>query len=505
MSQPPTMAGRVYDGAELARPRPRRRGKILAEIYRRKVARRSHLEFMRYTWRSTFPLIVGRHTEQIAARLDKALEDLEQGISSYLIFVVPFRHGKSDLISRYFPPDALGRNPDLEVILATYGASLSEELSRDAREIVRSEEYQALFPETRLSPHSQSVQTWSIDGRRGKVRAIGIEGSATGKGADILIVDDYLKGRKEAESQVQRDTIWANFTDNLMTRLAPAHIVVILATRWHKDDLIGRIFDRMADPEVEDFPQFEVHHFRARQEDGSYLFPARFSEKWYRRMFSVLGEYGSAALLQGEPHLRGGNMIKIGGIRFVEKMPAGLLWVRYWDLASTEEERTGDDPDRTVGARVAVAEWKGALWLFVDDVRWCRAEAPERDKLIRETALADGRGVWQGIEANGGYKDAASTLHKVLKGLSIVYPITVHQDKVVRAGDVEPIFDAAHAVFRKAWWNGETVAELADFPAGEHDDRVDAITGGFALALKRYQQARRHGGGLGKGAVKKAA
>jgi hypothetical protein len=384
---------------------------MMIDSCRCSMAREKLLDFMQYCWQNNFPLLVGKHTAEITAELDNALDRLKDGESTYLILTVPFRHGKSDIVSRHFPPYALGRNPDLEIILSTYNQGLSNNMSRDARSIMKSAEYQRVF-DTRLSPESHSVEQWGLDGKRGKLQAIGIEGGATGKGADILIIDDFLKGRSDAESEPTRKSQWDSFSGNLMTRLAPAHIVVILATRWHVDDIIGRILNRM-NPEHKDydaeFPNFKIIKYPAKSDkyESGYLFPERFNESWYKKQFAVLGRYQSAALLQCEPTMRGGNMIKTEGIQIIEKedVPQGLRFCRFWDLASTEKEVAKDDPDYTSGSLVATKKIKDIVHLYVADVRWVQAEAPRRNKMIEDTAKADGASVEIGIESVAGYKD----------------------------------------------------------------------------------------------------
>jgi predicted phage terminase large subunit-like protein len=480
--------------------------KWLTDVCRAELARESYLDYMRYVWQTTSPFVVGMHTRVIANRLDKALNDLSNDQSTYLIVTVPFRHGKSDLVSRYFPPYVFGRHPDYEIILATYNQDLSNDMSRDARAIMRSEEYQMVF-ESRIAQDSQSVAKWGIEKHKGKLQAVGMRGGATGKGSDVLIVDDYLKGREEAESQVVREAQWGTFSGNLMTRLAPCHIVVILATPWHVDDIIGRIKRRM-DPEdeeyEEDYPQFELIKFPAMSDeyDAGYLFPERLSEEWYRMQFAQLGPYQSAGLLQCEPTIRGGNMLKVDGVQYYDEPPNDLLWVRVWDLASTEKERVKSDPDETAGAKVAVTQEESGAWhLWIDDVRTCQHEATERNDMIINTAEDDGMSVWQGVESIAGFKDAYTTLKKILKGKSVVHKVVVSGDKIVRAGEVEPIFEAGNVHVRKSWWNKKALQQIAEFPSGAHDDIVDAMDEGFVLARKRYQEQRNFGSKLGKGAV----
>lgn len=447
---------------------------------KREAARRWLLPFMDHVWSSNRPLVIGRHTKVIASELDDAYSRLCSGESSYLVVTVPYRHGKSDLISRHFPPFLFGRNPDTEIILATYGADLSEKMSRDARSIMRSDKYSELFPGTGIDPGSSSVARWSIEGRKGELNAVGIAGGVTGKGADVLIVDDYLKTREAAESSVIRDKIWHGFTNELMTRLAPAHIVVVLATRWHVDDVIGRI-KKMMETE-QDFPRFKFIEFAARGEDGSYLFPERFSEDWYRRQFATLGQYASAALLQGSPVVRGGNLFKVDRIRTIESSPPGLRWVRYWDLASSVKERIKDDPDRTAGAKIAVRTTNGVDEVFLCDMKVLEAEAPERNRVIKTTAKLDGQGCRQGVESVAGYKDAYTTLKGILKGTSTVHKCSVSGDKLVRAGDLEPVIEAGNFYLIKGDWNGPFLEEITNFPSGDHDDQVDSVTGGYLFA-----------------------
>lgn len=464
-------------------------------------ARERLLDFMQVTWRTpSQPLLVGRHTREIAARLDRAVSDLERGISTYLIIVVPFRHGKSDLVSRFFPPYVLGRNKDLEFILATYGGDLSEDLSRDARSIMQSAEYSLVFPGVIIDKNTNAANRWGVHRARGGMRAVGLGGAATGRGADVMIIDDPIKGREEAEQEDQRRKAWDSIRSDFLTRLAPVHIVVLMATRWHVDDPIGRAMDAMR--LQDNFPKFEVMHYRARQDDGSFLFPERFGDDWYDRQFAMLGSYSASALLQGDPVVRGGNMLKIDNVKLLDEWPGGLMWCRYWDLASTRKELAKDDPDWTCGVKIAVTQSDGVSMVYIDDVRWVQAEAGVRDRMIRDTAGTDGPGVWQGVEAVAGYKDAATTLKRVLAGTSVVHGIRVSKDKVIRASEMEPLFEAGNVFIKRgAWWQNRFLKELGEFPSGKHDDAVDAMTGAYNMALDRWVRHGKFGGVLSRGAV----
>ena len=447
------------------------------------------LEFIKSVRSSRTPYIVGKHTLAITSRLDKALYDYRQGKSTYLIITVPFRHGKSEIVSRHFPPFVFGHCPDAEIMLATYSDSLSKALSRDARSVIRSEVYHELFPEVVLSRESSSVQTWGIANHKGKFQTATISAGGTGKGADFLIVDDYLRGRSVAESKTERDKQWDNFSGNLMTRLAPVHVVVILATPWHTDDLIGRIKNRINPAHADyspDFPAFEVMKFPARNEDGSYLYPERFTAAWYEKQFAILGPYQAASLLQCDPVVRGGAMLKTENVKLIDAIPENLRFFRFWDLASGKKERVKDDPDSTVGAKVAVTKKNGIYTLYIDDVRMCQAEALERNQLILDTAESDGPAVTIGVESVAGYKDTWATIARLLEGKRVVRKVNVSSDKVVRAGMIEPVFAAGNVYMRRAWWNQTVLDQLGEFPVGSHDDIVDAISGGFIQASSNY-------------------
>jgi len=451
------------------------------------LAKKSMLGYMKYTWQKpNAPLIVGQHTREICAEIDDCLEKYRQGISTYKILTVCFRHGKSQIVSRQLPPRFLGEFPDDEVILATYGADLSHRMSKDARAIFKSPAQKALYG-VDIDPLNSGVTEWGIANHKGLFTPIGIEGGATGKGANLLIVDDPLKGRKAAESKLIRNNVWEAFRNDLFTRLAPVHIVFILATRWHTDDLIGRIEKEMADPDAEDFPQFEIKKFPARHEKypTGWLFPERFDSKWYTKMFSMLGKYNSQALLQCDPVIKGGNLFQTDNVKIVDKFPPGLRFVRFWDLASTEKERKTDDPDFTAGGKIAVQDNDGMHSIYISDCKWCQEEAPARNDLIVKTAKADGPGVWQGVESVAGYKDTYTILKKLLTGIAIVKKCKVSGDKLVRAADVEPIFEAGNVYLLRGPWNAQWIEQHNEFPSGDHDDIVDTTTGGYKLALKR--------------------
>lgn len=204
---------------------------------------RHHLEFMNYFWRKKAePLIIGRHTRAICQRIDQAINDFDNGISTYLLITVPFRHGKSDIVSRYLPAHFIGSHPDCDVMLVTYASSLAQEFSAFSRDIATLPEFKEVFAGGYAKGTSDS---WKVSHGNGIVTASGLTSGITGKGYHLGILDDFCSGRTEAESEAQREKMWQGFTNDFFTRQAPVSITIILATPWHVDDIIGRIKSKM--------------------------------------------------------------------------------------------------------------------------------------------------------------------------------------------------------------------------------------------------------------------
>lgn len=460
----------------------------------RRRARSNLLDFMRHVWQMPEPFTVGRHTRKICERLDKAVADYLEGRSTFLNIGVPFRHGKSDIVSRAFPAYFLGRLADHEpsIILTGYGASLVEGFGSDAKRIMRGEAYAELFPAVALSGDTNNAAEWMVQGSTGRVTCAGLGGAINGKGGALIVVDDYCKKREEAESKTYRDKTWGSFANEVMTRRAPVCIVIVVATPWHTDDIRGRIKAKMADPA---FPQFEFMDFPATNPDGTFLFPERMTDQWYREQYATLSKYEASGLLDINPEVRGGNVFRVEGIQEVElsAFPAGR-YVRPWDLASSEDQRIGDDPDWTVGPLGMIRFVQGAdglkVWqLWIRDLVMFREEAPKRDAKIIATADADPPGVACPVEAFAAYKDAAKHIARLLAGRRIVKELRPPGDKMAKAQPLEVMFESGNVfVPRGASWLAEFRRQFAAFPNGTHDDIVDAV------ALIWWDQSKASGG-----------
>jgi hypothetical protein len=215
------------------------------------------------------------------AAISRQLHRVDAGTDRRVIITMPPRHGKTELASHRFVPWFMGRDPYREVILSTYNQTFAEDHGRKIREIMLSPEYAQVFPETILRKDSKSAERLQTT-ESGLAFFAGVGGAITGRGADLFVIDDPLKNREEAESATIRDQIWNWFTSTAYTRLLPGGRVVIILTRWHEDDIVGRIFDEdYMDPE--EAKTWKVLSLTAIAEDGDPLGRQKGEALWPER------------------------------------------------------------------------------------------------------------------------------------------------------------------------------------------------------------------------------
>lgn len=218
-----------------------------------------------------------------------------------MLFVPP-RHGKSELGSINFPAWILGKRPELEIITSSYSADLAQDFGYKTRNLVASQEYKELF-NTELREDSKSKAKW-LTKEGGGYTAVGVGGAITGRGADILIIDDPIKNREEAESQTVRDKVWSWYTSTAYTRLEKNGAVILILTRWHKDDLAGRLLKAQEEGgdkwEVVKFPAVAIKDEFFRKE-GDALWADKYDLTALNQIKNTIGIYDWSALYQQEP------------------------------------------------------------------------------------------------------------------------------------------------------------------------------------------------------------
>lgn len=431
---------------------------------------------------------VGFFHRELCAELERFSRDVIAGRSPRLLIAAPPRHGKSEIVSRRFPVWHLARAPHHEVVVASYGQDLANRMSRDARGVRTwaSEWWPALAPKP---SGTDGVEFWEIAGG-GSYKAVGAGGPLTGGGAHVLAVDDPFKNREEADSEVTRENRWRWFTETAYTRLAPGGGIMAMATRWHEDDVSGRILRDLVDAEgwrVVSFPALaEVDEPFRRA--GEALHPERYTREYLEQVRVVIGSRAFAALYQQRPSPAGGAMFlrEWLGKRFHHdpQRPTKPYTQIVVSVDATFKGTEGTD-------YVSMGVWGRYDWIEyhrLDQVR-ARMSYVESKQALRDLC-AKWRPSAVLIETKANGEALLSDLKKEIPGL-IGRPPDPHGNKVTRASIATPRFEAGEVSLPAgAAWVNDYVEELASFPQGAHDDMVDDTSQYFL-----WVQERRGSGG----------
>lgn len=242
--------------------------------------------------------------EVIADILETALKRTIGKEKTRIILTIPPRHGKTQTASIYFPAWALGKYPNLKFILSSYGQELSEKVGMKTRDVIQSDKYQAIFPNTNLRQDSKAKAYWRTK-QGGSYFAVGVGSAVTGEGGNIILIDDPFKNREEAESELYREKTWEYYRSTLYSRLEGAGTVIVIMQRWHTDDLVGRLLEadeasRKAgqpteDWEVINFPAIadgdEYYKGHKTRSSGDPLWPFKFPLEVLHNIREVQGTY----------------------------------------------------------------------------------------------------------------------------------------------------------------------------------------------------------------------
>lgn len=419
------------------------------------------------------------------------LEDVACGARKRLIISVPPRHGKSRLVTQELPTWMFGRGGKLNVICASHTSDLSTTHSRFARKRIESKEYAAAFPGVAIDPSSRASGDWSTTNGC-HYRAVGVASSLTGHGADVLIIDDAHKDYEEAHNASARDRVWQWFLSTAFTRLSADGRILVIGTRWHSDDLIGRITDPSRQSElleagidaseqwgVVNLPGIAEEDDQLGRRVGEALFPELFPASKVLAIMTMIGDYLSSAMYRGDPKVLGGNLMKGQDVIMVEpgQVPSGLRRCRFWDLATSEDEMA----HFTAGALCGMDD-AGRFWIL--DVTYGKWAWAHSKSVIAAKGEADECLV--GIESVGGFKVAFNEIKALLQGKIPLKEVAVAHDKVTRAIPWMSASSTQQVMMVKAGWNKELLKEATEFPRGAYDDLVDAVSGGWHL-LKQYR------------------
>jgi predicted phage terminase large subunit-like protein len=427
--------------------------------------------------------------------LCRYLNAFVRGQISRLLIQAPPRHGKSELVSRRLPALILGQNPDAEVICATYNQKFASSLNRDVQRVMMTREYRELFPGTRLNERNirtvadgtwlRNAEMFEVVGRKGKYVAAGTSGTLTGKGGDFAIIDDPVRGWEDAISATRREAVWEWYSSVLLTRLSMVNRICLTLTRWHEDDLAGRLLEKMrADPEAD---QWVIVNLPALKEGaanecdddprevGEALWPTRFPRERLLKVKSN-NEQVFNSLFQQRPAPIEGNIIKTAWWKRFKTWPDRTTMDELLLSIDLPFKRRESKRGATDYAAFGIWGRRGADIFLLHVVRrrmgWIE-QAETAEQLVRDWPDLIAKLVE--AKANGDALIAQLRQEKV-PGLIAVNPRT---DKVNRAWAASPLVRAGNVWIPDASlasWVDEFVQEWAVFPAGANDDLVDMTT-----------------------------
>lgn len=414
----------------------------------------------------------------------RKLEAVERGEIKRLMISVPPRHGKSLLASTYFPAWYLGRNPSNYVVTATYGQELADDFGRQVKNQLSDPGFQAIFPGVGLAGDSRASRRFAVEGkaggfeqetnRQGAYYAVGVGGPLTGRGAHVLLIDDPVKDRKDAESEVVRKGVKDWYTSTAYTRLMPGGAVIVIMTRWHMSDLAGWLLEEHAHEgwEVINLPALAEANDPLGRAPGEALWPAKYPLPDLERIRRALPPRDWSSLFQQRPSPETGDYFKREWVIPVAHIPPRSEMAIY---GGSDYAVTADGGDYTVHAVIGVAH-DGRMFLL--DL-W-RQQASSDVWVDAFCALVR---KWQPIgwaEETGQIKSGVGPF--LVKRMLETGSYTTREqfptrgDKAVRAQSIRGRM-AMQGLYvpQDAPWLADFIAELMTFPVGVHDDQVDAI------------------------------
>lgn len=428
---------------------------------------------------------------QLIADKCQALLDGTLGKDKLMLFVPP-QHGKSEIVSRKFPAWALGINPRLKIVGSSYSADLAQQFSRSIQRTIDSREYADIFPNTFLNGKNtktnatrgflRNVDMFETVGYGGFYKAVGVCGSLTGTPADIAIIDDPVKDSLQAYSETYRQRVWDWYTDVLLTRLHNKSKQLLIMTRWHEDDLAGRLLKTEAD-------EWEVVKIPAIREDYTdKTDPRKIGEALWEEQHSIVrlraAEKRSprtfAALYQQRPSIQGGNIVHREWFKFISKDDfVALHWkepiVFFLDTAYDEQkQKSGNDPSGII----ATCRIKNTLYIV--HAQKVYKEFPQLVEFLPQYLYAHGYNSSGSLRVEP--KSCGKSVVQYLKNytdLNVVETPPPTDSKSVRLSAASPSVEGGRVVLVEDTWNEEFIDELCGFPSKPHDEYVDVL--GYAV------------------------
>jgi predicted phage terminase large subunit-like protein len=407
----------------------------------------------------------------IAAKLRGVLD----GTIKRIIFVLPPRHGKSTLCSRYFPAWYLGNNPDGRIIAVSYGDRLADRFGRFTRNVINDHAYPF---DLSLARDSRAADQFDIAGHAGGYFATGVGGALTGEGADVLMLDDLVKGAREADSEAFREGLIEWYVETAYPRLEAGGAIVMIGTRWREDDLIGYVIEQ----QQHGGDQWEIVHLPAISDAGEALWPERFGLDELGKRKANMSSRMWEAQYQGRPAPVDGGVFKKEWWRYWQVIPALDSFdslIQSWDMTFRETQ---------YGSYIVGQVW-GAIdadRYLLDQVR-LRADFPGAVAEVRSLSARWPQTHEKLIEAKANGPAVVATLKHEIAGLIEVEP---EGGKEARANAVAWQVESGNVFLpdpKSHPWVRDLIQEATGFPTAAHDDQVDAMTQAL-VRMQAYQE-----------------
>ena len=397
----------------------------------------------------------------------KYLEDLDHGDFDRLMVLMPPGSAKSTYTSVIFPPWFLARHPRSSIIACSHTFALASHFGSRVRELVTEHgDSLGCRLKNRRARHEFTLDTG------GGYFAVGVHGAVTGRRADLILIDDPVRSYFEAESHSARERLWDWYRADLLTRLKPKGRIIIIMTRWHRDDLVGKLLTREPSWKCLKLPALAEVEDPIGRAEGEALWPEWESVEDLERKKMLIGGTSWAALYQQQPVSSTGREFDISKMTVTDRADP-MQCIRAWDLASTPAN-SGQKGDWTAG--IKLGREASGRFVIMDVVR-LKASAYQVEAEIARTARGDGRHVIIGLPQDPG--QAAKRQVQYLTSDLVGYDVrssTESGSKKTRARPLASQIEAGNVVMLRADWNTTLLDELEEFPNGDHDDQVDALS-----------------------------
>lgn len=375
-------------------------------------------------------------------------------------------------VTETFPSFFMGKNPERRVIEVSYGDELARRFGKLNRQKI--EEFGSELFGITIAKDQSNMTNFDIDGHRGGMLSVGIGGGITGQGADLLLIDDPIKNREQADSQVYREKIWQEWQNTLLTRLHPDAAIILIITRWHEDDLAGRLLNpehgEVEDWDIVSLPAIAEANDLLDRMIGEPLWPEYgYDLEWAEAKKAAVGSRTWAALYQQRPSPEGGQMLKRYWWKFYNTLPKDLEWqLQSWDCSFKDSDGT----DFVVGQVWGV---KGSDVYLLDQAR-DRMDLPATLQALLNLTDKWPLATTKLIEDKANGPAVISMLRHKTGGL---IPIEPRGSKEARASAVSPLIEAGNVYLPSpaiAPWVNDFIEECSVFPNGTNDDQVDAMS-----------------------------